>query len=409
MKKKVEQEISDCQAGYRENRGTIDMLFTLQILIEKIRDSEQEAYITFIDYSKAFDSVIHNHLFQTMSTMGFPKHLIKLIANLYQGQKATIRWNNEHSKFFEIQKGVRQGCILSPHLFNIYTEQIMRNADIEDMGIKCGGRNITNLRYADDTALLADNITSMRRILHRVDTAGTRAGLKLNAKKTKVMHIGDENTQGIIRINRSNLENVNDFKYLGSIKSNNGSCGKDIKTRIGMAKQKTVEYNNIWKDRGIPLGLKLKILESLIWPILTYGCEAWTLRKYEEQKIEAAEMWLYRRLLRVKWTERRTNESILSQLNIKRHLLRTINKRKLKYIGHAFRNKHTDLMKTTAQGKVEAKRRKGRPPTTLIGNITKGNEMKLQEIGWISQDRGRWNVFVNSRTSATPEIGDADR
>ena len=129
MRKKVEEELSDIQAGYRSNRGTIDMLFTLQNLIEKIRNTEEEAFITFIDYSKAFDSVKHHRLFEIMLEMGFPKHLVALIAGLYDHQKATIRWNGEHTAFFGINKGVRQGCILSPHLFSVYTEQVMRNAE----------------------------------------------------------------------------------------------------------------------------------------------------------------------------------------------------------------------------------------------------------------------------------------
>ena len=125
------------------------MLFTLQLLIEEVRNSKEEAFIIFIDYTKAFDSVKHRNLFHIMINMGFPKHLVSLIANLYTNQKATIRWNGEHCEFFNIRKGVRQGCILSPHLFNIYTEQVMRNADIDGMGVSIGGRIIANLRYAD--------------------------------------------------------------------------------------------------------------------------------------------------------------------------------------------------------------------------------------------------------------------
>ena len=306
MKGKVEAELSDCQAGYRKNRGTVDMLFILQILIEKIRNTTDEAFITFIDYSKAFDSVSHQNLFNTMNDMGFPTHLISLLSNLYDEQKATIRWNGEHCKYFDINKGVRQGCILSPHLFSIYTEAVMRKSDIDDMGIKIGGRNLTNLRYADDTALLANDVTSMKRILYRVDTAGKSANLKLNAKKTKVMHVNGSSAPPKIQINKTDLEYVTHFKYLGSIKSNDGTCLRDIKSRIAMAKQKMVQLNNIWKDRGIPLVLKIKLLKCLIWPVVIYGCEAWTLRKQETDKLRAAEMWFYRRLL--------TNTKIVGQI-----------------------------------------------------------------------------------------------
>ena len=110
-------------------------------------------------------------------------------------QKATIRWNNQNCKFFNITKGVGQDCILSPHLFSLCTEYIMREADIEDRGVRTGGRILSNLRYADDTGLLADNIIDSRKILNRVDQVGKAAGLDLNSKKTKVMHVaGKHNT-----------------------------------------------------------------------------------------------------------------------------------------------------------------------------------------------------------------------
>lgn len=413
LRGKVEEELSDCQAGYRTNRGTVDMLFTLQLLIEKVRNSVDEAFIVFIDYSKAFDSVKHQHLFEIMTKMGFPRHLVALIASLYTDQKATIRWNGEHSDCFGIEKGVRQGCILSPHLFSIYTEQLMREADIEDMGIRIGGRNITDLRYADDTALLADNITSTRRILHKVDTAGRKTGLKLNAKKTKVLHIKGRNSQSEehtkVKVDGTNLETVKQFKYLGSIKTDDGSCTQDIKVRIAMAKQKMVQLNNIWKDRGIPNVLKVNILKCLIWPVATYGCEAWTLKKDEEKKINAAELWFYRRLLRIQWTEKRTNNSVLEELAVKPELLSKINRRKLNYLGHANRNTRTNLMATVLQGKVEAKRNRGRPPISYMASITANSGLSLSDVVHKSRDRQEWRATVARLGAATIDPGDADR
>ena len=219
-------------------------------MIEKLRQNNEESYVTFIDYSKAFDSVIHEELFDIMIRMGSPRHLISLIASLYKDQKVTIHWNNTNSDYFNIEKGVRQGCILSPHLFNIYTEHIMRKSDIEGMGINIGIRSLTDLRYADGTALLADNITSMKRIMHRVDTAGKKAGVELNAKKTKVMQLNSEEEKSV-HLNKTDLENVDDFKYLGSIKSHDGNCNKDMRTRLGMVKHRMTQLNKLWKNRGI--------------------------------------------------------------------------------------------------------------------------------------------------------------
>ena len=300
------------------------------------------AYITFIDYSKAFDSVVHSFLMDIMQTMGFPRHITSLIVSLYKNQKATIRCNGDNCEPFNIEKGVRQGCMLSSHLFNIDTEHIMRHADVESLGVNLGGGDITNLRYADDAALLSYNITSMKRILHRVDKAGQEAGLHLDAKKTKVMHLTiSGGYQQVLTsdatVNSTKLENVGHFKYLGSYKTEDGKCSKYINARISQAKQNMVHLNNIWKDHSLPLQLKLKILKCLICPVMMYGCAAWTLIKADKKKIEAAEMWFYRRLLRVKWTEKRTNQSVLKEIGSPKQMLETINVRKLKYVAHIHR------------------------------------------------------------------------
>ena len=146
-------------------------------------------------------------------------------------------------------------------LYTIYTEHIMGHADVESLGVNLGGRDITNLRYADDAALLSDNITDMKGILHRVDKAGQEAGLHLNAKKTKFMHVNAGNQQVLtpdadVTVNGTKLENVGHFKYLRSYKTENGNCSKDVNARIGQAKQKMVHLNNTWKDHSLPLQLK---------------------------------------------------------------------------------------------------------------------------------------------------------
>ena len=231
-------------------------------------------------------------------------------------------------------------------------------------------------------------------------------------KKTKVMHIkGSRNTtEQHIHINGTQLENVQDFKYLGSTKSEDSTCSKDIRTRIGMAKQKMVQLNNIWKDRGIATDLKLILLKCLVWPVMLYGCEAWTCRKADEKRLEAAEMWLYRRLLRIPWTDKRTNVSVLKELNASKKILETVNKRRLKYVGHIIRNKNTNLMAATLQGKIEARKKQGRPSVTYIENIKKVSNMNIQEMAHRSLDRVIWRRAVQmSGVAANIDHDDADR
>ena len=124
------------------------------------------------------------------------------------------------------------------------------------------------------------------------------------------MVVGNENTNVTIDVDGETIARVNGLKYIGAIKTSTGSCPEDIKARIGKANKATMELDTIWKDRGIRKSLKMKLVKALIWPVITYGAEGWTLQKDNERRLEAAEMWCYRRMLRISWTEKRTNKSI---------------------------------------------------------------------------------------------------
>jgi len=151
----VDRELPENQAGFRKGRGTRDVIADVRWMLEKTREYQKDVYMCFIDYSKAFDSVDYDKLWTTLRGMAIPEHLIVLMRNLYSGQEAAIRTEDGNSGWFTVSKGVRQGCILSPYLFNLYAEEIMRNAELydEEAGIRIGGRTINNLRYADDTTI----------------------------------------------------------------------------------------------------------------------------------------------------------------------------------------------------------------------------------------------------------------
>ena len=152
-------ELPDVQAGFRKGRGTRDQTVNICWIIEKAREFQKNIYFCFIDYAKAFGCVDHNKLREILKEMKIPDHLICLLRNLYAGQKATVRTGHGTTDWFQIGKGVCQGCILSPCLFNLYVEYIMRNARLDEAqaGIKTARRNINNLRYADDTTFMAES------------------------------------------------------------------------------------------------------------------------------------------------------------------------------------------------------------------------------------------------------------
>ena len=176
------------------------------------------------------------------------------------------------------------------------------------------------------------------------------------------MVVGDENTNVSIDVDGETIDKVNSFKYLGAIKTSMDSCSEDIKARIGRAKKATMELDIIWKDRGIRKELKMKLVKALMWPVITYGAEGWTLKEYDKRRIEAAEMLCYRRMRRISWTKKRTNKSILDELYTRRELLAQIIKRKMAFFGHACcicRNNKCTLVKTCILGMMSGKRRRG--------------------------------------------------
>ena len=188
-------------------------------------------------------------MFNILNDMGFPIHIFALIQALYEKQLAIVHRNGSHTKLFFIEKGVRQGWILCPLHFCAYTEQVMREAEITESGAVIGGRSISNLRCADETALCGKSPQEINNIVHKVNDAGRIRLQTLNARK--LMVVGDENANVPIDVAGETIAKVNSFKYLGAIKTSTGSCSKDIKARIGRAKKATMELDTIWKDRGI--------------------------------------------------------------------------------------------------------------------------------------------------------------
>jgi len=160
--------------------------------MEKAREFQKNSYFCFTDYAKSFDCVDHTKLWTTLKEMRIPNHLTYLLRNLYAGQEATVRTGHGTIDWFQIGKGVCQGCILSPCLFNFYVEYIMRIAVTEEAqaGIKIAGRNLNNLRYADDTPLMAESEEELKSLLMKVKEESEKVGLKLNIQKTKIMASG---------------------------------------------------------------------------------------------------------------------------------------------------------------------------------------------------------------------------
>ena len=177
----MNRELPNVQARFRKGRGTRDQIANISWIIGKASEFQKNIYFCFIDYTKAFDCVDYNKLWKILKEMGIPYHLTCLLRNLYAGQEATVRTGHGTTDWFQIRKGVCQGCILSPCLFNFYEEYIMRNSGLEEAqaGIKIARRNISNLRYADDTTLMAESEEDLKSLLMKVKEESEKAGFIL--------------------------------------------------------------------------------------------------------------------------------------------------------------------------------------------------------------------------------------
>ena len=248
------------------------------------------------------------------------------------------------------------------------------------------------------TAFYTNNHEEATHFINELNKTGEEKSLKLNAKKTKHIHIGETDSEDLF-IDDDKIERVDHFKYLGSIKTNSGDCTTDINSGLGMAKKRMTKLYTIWKDKSITRQLKIKLVKCLTWAVMTYGTEGWTLKAKQIKKIHSAEMWFYRRMLRVSWREKRIDESILKELGTKRKLVNFIKKRKLSFIGHACRSK-CSLMKDIMQGKVEGKRGRGRPRMQYIDNAKSWTGKSASEIFETTVDRDGWRETVGEAVRA---------
>ena len=211
--------------------------------------------------------------------MGAPDHFTCLLRNLYAGQEAKVRAGHE-TDWFQFGKGVCQGCILSPCLFNLHGEYIMQNARLDEAqdGIKIARRNINNLRNVDDTTLMAENEEELKSLLMKVKEESEKVGLKLNIQKTKIMASCPSTSW---QIDGEIVETMTDFILGGSKITADGDCSHKIKRRLLLGRKVMTNQDSILKSRDITLPTEVHLVKAMVFPIIMFGCESWTIKKAE--------------------------------------------------------------------------------------------------------------------------------
>ena len=378
IKVAVDNILRQEQAGFRSGRSCNEQIYVLRQIMEKVTAWQKPIIINFIDFKKAFDSVHRATIWKILKLYGIPDKIIEIIQNLYSSSKSAVRMNGHIGEWFKVITGVRQGCILSPLLFAIAVDWVMRRATHNGAGIAwVDGKKLSDLDFADDIALLSDNHADMQTLTSIVENESAKVGLLINGDKCKVM--------------------VEDFCYLGSYISSNGSCEKDVKVRIGKAAATFGKLSDIWSSKFVSHTVKVKLYETLIMSILLYSAELWPITVTAMKKLEAAHHRWQRKLLGITWKDKIKNDEVRSRTGLRR-VETILRERRLRWLGHVMR---MDSERIPHQGMnwqlAGFKRRPGRPRKNWTDIVTK--DLKTMGIGWeeaalLSTDRNEWRRCV---------------
>nr|VZI51185.1 unnamed protein product [Spirometra erinaceieuropaei] len=280
------------QAGFRAGRGCADQIFTLRRILEFRHSYQQLTAVCFVDFAAAFDSVHRESLCRIMALDGVPAKVIAMIKAYYRSTTARVLVRNNLSQPFGIRSGVRQGCILAPILFNYAIDWILGRALRDSDGVEFApGHRLTELDYADDSALFASSFGYLQSMVSRVNDVAKSVGLAIGAGKTKVFSscISDQE-KAPLRIGGCQLEEVDSFKYLGARLLPNGQSKDDIVSRIDAAHWVFSSLRKcLWNRRDLSIAIKIRVYRASVRSVLLYSCECWALRVEDERKLKVFE------------------------------------------------------------------------------------------------------------------------
>ena len=416
----AEENLPEAQCGFRPGRSTTDMIFTVRQVQEKCIEQNMDLYVTFIDLTKAFDTVNREALWDILAKLGCPRKFVNLIRLFHNNMSGLVLSGGETSETFNIANGVKQGCVLAPVLFNLFFACVLDHAgrDLEHgvfLKYRLDGSLFDPRRlkaktkifetivrealFADDCALMAHTEADLQLVVNKFAEASRLFGLTISLGKTEVLMQpapGSTTRSPSISIDGSELNNVDHFKYLGSIISNDGTLDKEINTRICKASQALGRLRvRVLNQHNIHKSTKLKVYKAIVLTTLLYGSETWTLHKKHLKQLEVFHMRCLRSILRIRWQDKITNLEVLQRADLS-SIEAMVLKSQLRWTGHVIRMNEERLPKQLLYGELTTgKRNRGRPRkrykdcikahTTLAG-------IPLKEMESIAGNRVEWRA-----------------
>ena len=404
------------------------MIFAARQLQEKCIEQHCDLYTTFVDLTKAFDTVSREGLWEIMGKFGCPRKFIAIVRQFHDGMTARVLEDGDPSEAFQVINGVKQGCVLAPTLFSIMFSAMLSDAfrDYEP-GINIRYRTdgklfnprrlqavtkvketiIRDFLFADDCALNANTEQAMQGDMDRFSASCDNFGLTISTKKTEVMFQpapGNPYNEPHIRVNGQTLQAVEDFTYLGSTLSRNANIDAEITSRISKASCAFGRLREkVWERRGISLTTKLKVYKAIILTTLLYGCETWTAYRRHERQLNHFHLKCLRSLLHVRWQDKVPDTEVLKQANLP-SAITIMRKAQLRWAGHVSRMPDTRLPKQLLYGELSQWKRKAGGQKKRFKDSLKVSlkDFNIDPETWetLASDRPSWRSTIASGATA---------
>ena len=416
LKQLAERVYPESQCGFRSQRSTVDMIFSVRQLQEKCREQQQPLFIAFIDLTKAFDLVSRDGLFKILPLIGCPPKLLSFLESFHNNMHGTVRFDGNMSEAFNIRSGVKQGCVLAPTLFGIFFSVLLKHAfRTTNVGILLRSRtdgklfNLARLRwktkvsqvllrdflFADDAALVAHSDDDLQNLLDDFSNACDDFGLTISLQKTKIMTQGTDASSSL-SIKDYALEVVNSFTYLGSTITRTTSLDSEIGKRIGYAATNMSKLSQrVWENQKLTIPTKMAVYRACIISTLLYGSESWTTYAAQEKRLNVFHLRCLRRILSISWQDRITNSAVLERAGIP-SVFTLLRQRRLRWTGHVFRMDEGRIPKHLLYGElVQGKRPVGRPKLRFKDVVKRDMQaISLSVDSWesLASDRSVWKT-----------------
>ena len=410
IRDRTESVIEEAQGGFRRGRGCTDQTFIVRQLCEKYLAKRKDVFFAFMDLEKAYDRVDRDAMWDVLRIYGVGGRLLKAVRSMYADSKACVRVGDEMSDWFSVEVGLRQGCVMSPWLFNLYMDGVVRemNARARGMGLKLIDESeneweMNQLLFADDTVIVADSEEKLNQLVSEFGRVCKRRKLRVNVGKSKVMRCtrSEDGANLNVRLNGEVLEEVSQFKYLGSIVAADGGVKADVNHRVNEGCKVLGAMNGVIKNRGLGMNVRRVLYEKIIVPTVTYGSELWSMKEEERQKLNVFEMKCLRSMCGVTRLDRLRNEEVRERTGVRKKLAERVDTNVLRWFGHVERMEDGRLLKKVVKARVEGRGARGRPRTGWMDGVKKAlrGSMNVDEAKERARNRNVWrSVIVNIDT-----------